>query len=142
MSYWNNEGKYEAEAQALQELVPSAGRADTHKGEIFRAATKIYYDLHNNGWGNDWRAQAWFLIMNIQFDEEIKQLFKEHAGGVCSYSRKDYSIMDRMIDTVIETLRDVEDAPNTVDSLKTYFPDGHFDEDWDDWDEEDGYEDY
>ena len=114
MSYWNNEGTYEAEAATLQELVPAMGMSDTFKGEVWRAATKIYYDYFNNGWGNNWKQAAAFLITNIDLPIDVIQMLYDHADGNMADGIWEDEL-DQMIDAVIVQLRDVEDAPNTQD---------------------------
>lgn len=52
-TYWNENGKYQAAADAMGKLVPRQG--DCTKGsllELFRLAANAYYDLFNNGLGN------------------------------------------------------------------------------------------
>lgn len=50
-SYWNNQGRFEAAAKALQKLVPSSGPCSkmSPKLEKFRVASNCVYDLFNNG---------------------------------------------------------------------------------------------
>jgi len=143
-TYWNNNGKYEAESTALQELVPGMGAADTHKGEVMRAASKIYYDYFNNGWGNYWMNPAAFLITNIDLPENVRNALFEGANGNMhqgAYSDE----MEEMINCVVEQLRDTEDRPNEVDmwefegdwELMRKFAEEYQEED--DWDDEEDY---
>jgi len=114
MKYWSNNGTHEAEAAALQELVPGYGNCATHKGEVWRAATKIYHDYFNNGFGNEWQSAAEFLMDNISLPKAVEAVLLEHAAG--NIAEDEYAAeMDLMIDTVILQLRDAEDRPNTVD---------------------------
>ena len=114
MKYWSNQGRYETEAKALNNLVPAVGKADTFKGEIWRAATKIYHDYFNNGFGNEWVPVAEFLMDNIQLPSRVEILLLEHANGNIANGNYDYDL-DLMIDTVILRLRDIEDRDNDVD---------------------------
>ena len=53
MTYWNDDGKYQKAYNKLwKKLVPARGEAETVRGELLRAASKLYYDLFNNGLGN------------------------------------------------------------------------------------------
>lgn len=53
LNYWNGNGKFQKEFDKLyKELVPSSGRAKTLRGEVLRAANKLYYERFNNGNGN------------------------------------------------------------------------------------------
>lgn len=121
MTYWNNKGKYETEAAELQKLVPGYGNCDTYKGEVWRAATKIYHDYFNNGFGNNWMKPAAFLINNIELPEEVKLILFEHANGNFSDEKYDEE-MELMIDTVIVALRSFNDTPNTVDMWEYKVP--------------------
>jgi hypothetical protein len=144
-TYWSKNGKYEAEANALQELVPMMDNCATFKGEVWRAVTKIYYDYYNNGWGNHWKAPAAFLMTHIDLDEDLRTMLFDHANG--NMHAGDFQDeMERLIDAVVVQLRTVEDRPNTVDMWE-FKPDFHNDafaaeqtyDDEDDWDDEDDY---
>jgi hypothetical protein len=114
MTYWANKGTYEEEAKALNLLVPASGESETLKGEIWRAATKIYHDYFNNGFGNFWMAPAAYLITNVELPDRVKQILFDHANGnmASGHFAKD---MDAMIDSAIIALREMEDKPNTCD---------------------------
>jgi hypothetical protein len=114
MSYWNNCGTYENEARVLSQLVPGSGQADTFKGELWRAATRIYYDYYNNGFGNNWLAPAAFLIDNIKLSPEVKRTLFEHANGNVAQSNLD-SEMETMIDDVVTVLLTIDLSDNTTD---------------------------
>lgn len=116
MTYWNNNGTHQSKANELQELVPVMGKCDTLRGEIWRAATKIYYDFYNNGFGNHWVEPAMFLMDMVDLDDEIEMVLYEHADGNCLSHYCDYEdLMESMIDTVIEAIHGMDDAPNEVD---------------------------
>lgn len=115
MSYWNNNGKYEAEAAALNELVPMMGNCETFKGEVWRAATKIYHDYFNNGFCNEWTQPAAFLMDNVELSSDVKHVLLEYASGNMLFGANHEKEMEMMINSVIEQLRDVEDRPNQVD---------------------------
>ena len=49
-SYWNSNGAYQAEYDKLYgELVPASGSAETLKGELIRAISRLVYEHCNNG---------------------------------------------------------------------------------------------
>ena len=57
MSYWNGNGRYQAEADALRKLVPLEGEIKGNPTlERFRVACNNYYDVMNNGGGNRARS--------------------------------------------------------------------------------------
>jgi len=77
--YWNSEGKYQNEHDALHSrLVPGEGKAQTSHGELLRCATNIYYDWYNNGGCNfDVRGPHFgFLAWAADDDEEREALIK------------------------------------------------------------------
>ncbi len=49
-SYWNNNGRFQKEYEALwKRLVPAEGPAVTKAGEALRAMARIYYRWYNDG---------------------------------------------------------------------------------------------
>lgn len=123
-SYWSKQGKHQKEYDATCKFIPLKGASFYKKGEIVRAASRIYYDLFNNGFGNDWSSFAAYLFDNvpsIRLDEEINTIFLNYGNGVvvedCDF---DYFcvVMNRMIDLAIEETLDIPDnAVNNEDSL-------------------------
>jgi hypothetical protein len=62
-TYWNDRGRYNDEAKALQALIPMVGavpyrRTKNMHLERFRKAVNAYYDLYNNGLWNRAREFA------------------------------------------------------------------------------------
>lgn len=75
-TYWENKGLYQAEADALEKLLPSFGEVPDNKVtnkylEKFRKAVNCYYDLYNNGLCN--RAREFKTLFCIPVLREIKQ---------------------------------------------------------------------
>jgi len=139
--YWDNEGRYENEAKELNTLMPSMGKCETLRGELWRAASKIYYDYYNNGFGNSWEAPAQFLMDHLNLPDSITNVFYEYGGGhICSGSEE--NAMEAMIDTVIEQIYVMEDQ-ETTDMWDTEFESGLFPEyiedEYYDWDDEEEY---
>lgn len=48
-SYWNGDGKYQAESDAIGALVPNQGKSDNKYVNLFRCMSNVYYDMYNNG---------------------------------------------------------------------------------------------
>jgi hypothetical protein len=113
-TYWNKDSKYNEQASVLEKLVPTDGKCATFKGEVWRAVTKIYYDYHNNGWGNHWKAPAAFLMTHIDLDEALRRILFDHANGNM-HDGGFQAEMEQLVDAVVVQLRTVEDRPNTVD---------------------------
>lgn len=144
-TYWNNKGKYEAEAAELNDLVPAMGATGTNKGEIWRAATKIYYDHFNNGFGNTWMAPAAFLMTHVKLPSHVEQVLFDHAKGNVAHGSYDEE-MDLMIDTVIEALREKELLRVDWDMWEfkvDYDMERQFEDEWEEedyWDDEEEYD--
>ena len=77
MTYWDNNGQYQAKADSLKDLVPFFGAVPNAKTankhlEKFRKASNCYYDLYNNGLCN--RAREFSTVFRIPgVPREIKQ---------------------------------------------------------------------
>lgn len=114
MSYWNHSGKYQPEAELFGELVPGSGMAETFHGELFRAASKIYHDYFNNGFGNTRDSPAAFLLDHIKFSDDVKNMFYEYGLGNICYSNEE-DVLEEMINIVIEHLLVTDNKPNSQD---------------------------
>ena len=67
-TYWNSTGRYQAQADALEKLLPIFGVVEDAKGankhlETFRRAVNCYYDLYNNGLCN--KAREFSTVFKI-----------------------------------------------------------------------------
>jgi hypothetical protein len=71
-TYWNGNGKYQAKADLIQDLIPLEGVCDDPKLESLRVIINLYYDWHNNGLGNDNRVQA--FLNNPTLTRELPDL--------------------------------------------------------------------
>jgi hypothetical protein len=71
-SYWNNTGVYQQEYDRLyKELVPNSGSADTLRGELIRAISRISYDWYNNGNINIAEAKYTTEVVGQEWIEDI-----------------------------------------------------------------------
>jgi hypothetical protein len=72
--YWAGRGRYQKEWDTLYEkLVPSSGPCATVAGEAIRAASKLCYEMNNNGWGNNVSGPYFYLseffdTFDVDFD--------------------------------------------------------------------------
>ena len=67
-TYWNSTGRYQAQADALEKLLPPIGEVEGGQGankhlEAFRRAVNCYYDLYNNGLCN--KAREFSTVFKI-----------------------------------------------------------------------------
>ena len=120
-TYWAENGEYQEEVENLDNLLPLMGPCETLKGEIWRAASKIYHDFYNNGFGNFWVEPAKFLMDHIQLPEEVKQVLLEHGNG--NVAEIDYfDEMEMMIDETIIQLKEFHDEKNIYEMLDYISP--------------------
>lgn len=113
MIYWNNTGKYQAEYdKAWSELVPSSGSSEYVEGENLRAATRIYYDYFNNGFGNNLTG-AYNWLKNHEFiNQSMAYVLGEYANCQVAprydnqFTDKDPIViaLELVIDSVIEDI--------------------------------------
>jgi hypothetical protein len=54
-NYWNGTGRFEDLGKRLDKMVPAQGECDKHHGRLerYRKMCNAYYDLFNNGGGNN-----------------------------------------------------------------------------------------
>ena len=122
-SYWNNEGKYQAQYnKAWEQLIPAQGEAENGWPEALRAISRIGYDYYNNGFCNLW--QTWDegdIEMHSYYEDLVyylrrhmpsdmyKQLneFLHDAKGYGSWSDR-AGIIDRIIDHIMEGIIEAE----------------------------------
>jgi len=82
--YWNRKGLFQSTVSDIQDLVPSQGESDKPLIEIFRLLQNAYYDLYNNGGGNEIR---WEFVPKIQELLKIIVADKEHKLDLLKKSR-------------------------------------------------------
>lgn len=144
-TYWNDDGQYQKQAKELEELVPDSGPAKTLRGEIFRAATKVYHDYFNNGFGNEWPAPAQFLMNHLKLSDDVTRMLLGHAMGIV-YTGEYANEIEELISTTIKQIYKMKDQPNTTDMWATDYSEADFvpyEDEEDPWDddeeEEEGY---
>lgn len=94
-TYWNNNGRFNKFAHAVQELIPAEGAvknpAKNKALERYRKAVNCYYDLYNNGLCN--RKAAFSKIFGISASNE--------RTGRGSFSAYLYEHVERRMDSII-----------------------------------------
>lgn len=127
--YWNNEGVYDKEfAQLTEELVPATGMAKNLRGELVRAANRLYYEYCNNGNCNAAEEDDEYEIVISKFYENFITIIREtlthsdnvwssdkatQANKICDeisalivtesrFSETEWNWYDRLIDVVYE----------------------------------------
>jgi hypothetical protein len=85
-TYWAGNGKYQAKANMLQDLIPLEGACTDVKLESLRVIINLYYDWHNNGLGNDNRVQA--FLNNPALVRELPELTKVIKNDIEFYENE------------------------------------------------------
>jgi hypothetical protein len=132
-SYWNQEGKYQAEYDAAwQALIPASGEAEDGLPESLRAISRIGYDYYNNGFCNLWQSSEEYdgddyydvYRMDSFYEDLVEYLYFQiprdlhkqlkdfllDAQGYCNWSDQ-ADIIDRIIDYIMEQIIEQELIP-------------------------------
>jgi hypothetical protein len=131
-TYWKNKGKHQQFYDALaSHLVPVMGRCETLQGECVRAATRIYCDFMNNGFGNNWSGAYNFLKQNLPSGSIPDNIWYEldyyKCGRVYGSSVEDSvmaDMLEQLMDCVPELVQEVNGIyqPNTTDMFSLQDP--------------------
>ena len=126
-SYWNKNGKYQKQADILDRLIPDEGLAQDTRGELFRRASNLYYELYNNGGSNmvyddfdddgDINALKTIGVELPTLRKHIEQYMIEdddgnHIGDDEKYFNQSMVEMDIAMDKVIEYIIRLETNRN------------------------------
>ena len=114
-NYWNECGKYQHEYDALSELIPTSGKAETLHIEAIRCISRVYYDRYNNGHINNDNFGSIYGYLKW-YAEELKNWNSGRMGTFLSWvellekSPKKVSdkILEEMTDTVIYHANKIE----------------------------------
>ena len=95
-TYWTGQGRYQAQADALEKLLPIFGEVEDGKGankhlDTFRRAVNCYYDVYNNGLCN--RAREFSTLFKIA--GVAKEINSRRANGMLSMDTQE-RIEDKM----------------------------------------------
>jgi hypothetical protein len=121
-TYWNNNGKYQSDYDRLVELMPASGNCETVAGELIRAATRLAYDLYNNGMGNNTSGAVNFLLDRGAIDKSTHRVIYPYTRGQLydgHYNGDMFQIaMEHLVNQTIEFILarpELETATNTDD---------------------------
>jgi hypothetical protein len=67
-------------------LVPDDGPAETHAGEMLRAAGRIQHDYYNNGFGNNWSGALNYL-RDAGLPKHLDMYLRKYATGKRPHDR-------------------------------------------------------
>ena len=81
-SYWDQEGKYQKEYEAIWEQhVPATGHSAVVGGELVRAASRLTHDFYNNGMGNNTSGAINFLREFGSIDQGLYDTIYPYTRG-------------------------------------------------------------
>lgn len=123
--YWDLRGRYQEEYDKRLDSLPHHGRGSTKASEIFRAATKLYYDFWNNGMVNNTSGALNYLlyagVFQTQNDQDFAVIHPYTIGSRIYLNEMGLRFtMERMLDRTIAFLLsnvDLENSKNDVDYL-------------------------
>ena len=117
-SYWNNEGKYQAQYdKAWEELIPAEGEAEDGLPEALRAISRIGYDYYNNGFCNLWQSWddgdttmdsyyedfVYYLRHHLPYDLYVEfKAWLPTTKHSCQWGSGGDDVIDRIIDHIME----------------------------------------
>ena len=107
-TYWNNQGKFQADYDRLVELMPGMGNCDTVAGEMIRSVSRLGYDLYNNGMGNNTSGAVNFLREKGAIDRDTHSTIYEFTRGRLYEGRYEGDALqvaiERAVDMTVEMI--------------------------------------
>jgi len=134
-SYWDDNGAYSAEYSALyDELVPQSGSAETLKGELVRAISRLVYEHCNNGNCNArvvryemHEESCWYCGGAGYFDEEEEECYDCCGSGYIEEECEGDAIValfyDKFLMLIEEHVTDTDELTEAVRNLICEHPD-------------------
>lgn len=120
-TYWNEKGRYQAEyARLCEELIPVMGAADTVAGEMLRSATRLAYDLYNNGMGNNTSGAVNYLFANGVIDAATHATIYEYTRGQLYDGHYEGDALQVAIERMIDlTVEHILERPELIEQKNT-----------------------
>ena len=143
--YWRGDNTHYQDV--WNQLVPGSGPAPTLEGELLRAASRLYYDWYNNGFGNNTSGASNFLanyasggLPLLTALKTINPYLRGNNSGADSNSNEIERALEIIVDSVMAQINraDGNYHPNDIgDLFDLSDPDDPYeDEDEDEWEEE------
>ena len=119
--YWHEAGKYQADyARLCEALIPGMGAADTVAGEMLRSATRLAYDLYNNGMGNNTSGAANFLLAKGVIDSKTHATIYDYTRGMLYDGRYEGDSLQVAIEHMIDlTVEHILERPELTTAANT-----------------------
>ncbi len=120
--YWDLRGRYQEEYDKRLDALPDGGKGQTKASEIFRAASKLYYDCWNNGMVNNTSGAVNFLlyvgVFASQNDPDFAAIYPYTTGSKIYLNEMGLRFtMERMLDRTIAFLKSNEEFDNVANDL-------------------------
>jgi len=106
-TYWNENGKHQEENNRLSDLMPNWGWTDNRYVNLFIFASRVYYDVNNNGGGN--LKGSLLKKMDkylLPFAEDIKTFRLNVKEETLLKNLKNTNKLERFLDEIIVYLQD------------------------------------
>lgn len=114
-------------ARLCEKLVPGEGKCETVEGELLRAASRIYHDYYNNGFGNNWSGAYNYIDKHFGLKSPERKVLKPYARGkIRKRSETNYTAQDPVavaLEGILEYIvqyaatKEKTLTPNTEDML-------------------------
>lgn len=106
-TYWNENGKHQEQIDELQSLIPSWGMTENSYMNLLITASKVYYDVHNNGGCN---------LLDVYMDD-INAYIKPFAK---EFTKLRFDVLPA---TLYRNLKNVDKLESFMDDLVVYLSD-------------------
>lgn len=97
-TYWNHHGKYQAQVNEIEQLLPSYGYTYNRNMNLFIYVSHLYYDSHNNGGGNIMDCYA------SHYEKYVPEELRKHLK-LEFFTTPLHDKAERAMDTVLEFLK-------------------------------------
>ena len=105
--YWNETGKYQQEADKLNDLMPDYGYTTNDYMNIFITISKIYYRKYNDG------------DSIFEFEDRVSKYIEPFAEQIDFNSYKDYDgqELEDLVSQVIEFIKDKDLSYESIQGI-------------------------
>ena len=101
-TYWNHQGRFQAEYDELIKLMPAMGPAATVAGEMIRSVSRLGYDFYNNGMGNNTSGAVNFLREKGAIDEATHSTIHPYTTGSLYRGNYEGDALQRAIESAVD----------------------------------------
>lgn len=129
-NYWNKDGKYQEELTNIYSLMPKIGYTNNKYFDLFITATKVYYDVYNNGGCNIKDTYLDRIKTYVKpFVSELKSINLNVSDNTLVKYLKDKVKLELFFDEVIVFVKD-KDLEYTKYVVYQNYEDGLLSNEW------------